>query len=87
MTALEWRLLSKVAVLSGSCSNLSESVTLVQTSVLTNPDGPAAVEAIQALRDALGRVSRNFDLLLAGKPVRDVAETKAEIAAALVKAQ
>lgn len=37
----------------------------------------------EALRSALERVSRNFDLLLAGKPVRDVAETKAEVRAAL----
>lgn len=82
------RLLSKVSLLTGSCSNLNEgAVTLVQTSVPANPDGAEAVEAITALRDALGRISRNFDLLLAGKPVRDVAETKAEVAAALAKVQ
>jgi hypothetical protein len=37
----------------------------------------------ERLRSALERLDRNFDLLLAGKPVRDVAETKAETRTAL----
>lgn len=35
------------------------------------------------LRSALERLERNFALRLAGKPVRDVAETKAEVERAL----
>ena len=35
------------------------------------------------LAEALERLSYNFDLILAGKPVRDVAETKAEVNAAI----
>jgi hypothetical protein len=35
------------------------------------------------LSQALQRLARNFDLLLAGKPVRDVSETQAEVTAAL----
>lgn len=38
---------------------------------------------IASLRSALERLERNFNLLLRGKPVRDVAETKAEVNAAL----
>lgn len=55
--------------------------------VFVNPDGLDAANAILALKDALGRVCRNFDLLVAGKPVRDVAETRAEVLAALAKVQ
>ena len=36
-----------------------------------------------ALRQALERVTANFRLMLAGKPVRDVSETLAECEAAL----
>jgi hypothetical protein len=43
----------------------------------------ALLREIEDLRSALERLDRNFDLLLAGKPVRDVAETKAETRAAL----
>jgi hypothetical protein len=43
----------------------------------------ALLREIEGLRSALGRLDRNFDLLLAGKPVHDVAETKAETRAAL----
>jgi hypothetical protein len=35
------------------------------------------------LAQALQRLARNFDLLLAGKAVRDVSETQAEVTAAL----
>ena len=42
-----------------------------------------ALARVKVLKDALERLDRNFDLLLAGKPVRDVAETKAETRAAL----
>ena len=35
-------------------------------------------EALRPLREALSRVTHNFRLLVAGKPVRDVAETLAE---------
>lgn len=38
---------------------------------------------VEKLRSALARLDRNFDLMLAGKPVRDVAETKAEVRNAL----
>ena len=37
----------------------------------------------KALRSALGRLESNFVLMLAGKPVRDVEETLAEVRAAL----
>jgi hypothetical protein len=47
----------------------------------------AGIEAGEAdnakLKAALERLARNFDLLLAQKPVRDVCETKAEVRAAL----
>jgi len=50
----------------------------------------AALEAVrpmleerERLRSALMRLNHNFDLLLRGKPVRDVAETLAETFAAL----
>ncbi len=50
-----------------------------------NEDAKDAVEgeACAAMRSALERLAHNFDLMLAGKPVRDVAETRAEVAAAL----
>ena len=38
------------------------------------------------LLNALQRLHHNFNLLLAGKPVRDVAETEAEVNAAILKA-
>ncbi len=40
-------------------------------------------DEVAALRNALERIDRNFWLLLEGKPVRDVAETKAEVQRAL----
>jgi hypothetical protein len=43
----------------------------------------ALLREIEVLRSALERLDHNFDLLLARKPVRDVAETKAEVNAAL----
>lgn len=43
----------------------------------------AQPQAEPALRSALERLQWNLDLLLAGKPVRDVSETRAEVAAAL----
>jgi len=42
-----------------------------------------AVNNHAALVMALQRLQHNFNLLLAGKPVRDVAETEAEVRAAL----
>jgi len=44
-------------------------------------------DLVPALARALERLKRNFDLLLEGRPVRDVAETEAEVLAALAKAQ
>ena len=43
----------------------------------------AQPQAEPALRSALERLQWSFNLLLAGKPVRDVSETLAEVAAAL----
>jgi hypothetical protein len=43
----------------------------------------ALLREIEVLRSALERLDSNFDLLLRRKPVRDVAETKAEVNAAL----
>jgi hypothetical protein len=42
-----------------------------------------ALEREAALRSALERLENNFNLLLCGKSVRDVAETAAEVTAAL----
>lgn len=47
-----------------------------------SPSTPALDER-ERLRSALERLERNFDLLLRGKPVRDVDETKAEVRSAL----
>lgn len=44
------------------------------------------IAAAPDLYSALERLQRNFALLLSGKPVRDVAETEAEVNAALRKA-
>jgi hypothetical protein len=49
--------------------------------VPAEPQGEAMTES--ALRQALERVTANFRLMLAGKPVRDVSETLAECEAAL----
>ncbi len=55
-----------------------------KTDRLTRERDKARAE-LAAARDALERLSRNFDLLLARKPVRDVAETKAEVDAVLAR--
>jgi len=46
-----------------------------------------AVNAHDDLVAALERLHRNFRLMLSARPVRDVAETEAEVLAALAKAQ
>lgn len=40
-------------------------------------------EELERLREALGRLSHSYRLLLSGKPVRDVSETLAEVDAVL----
>lgn len=49
--------------------------------------GRADNERIAKLETVTQRLDRNLDLAIAGKPVRDLAETKAELAAALGKEQ
>jgi hypothetical protein len=69
----------------------SNNTAKVQEVIETETQLRAALEAgcaglvaeNERLRSALERLDRNFDLLLAGKPVRDVAETKAETRTAL----
>jgi len=46
-----------------------------------------AVNAHDDLVAALERLHRNFRLMLSARPVRDVAETEAEVLAVLAKAQ
>jgi Lar family restriction alleviation protein len=62
----------------------SPLVTEAKKAIAALEAGCAGLVAENArLRSALERLDRNFDLLLAGKPVRDVAETKAETRTAL----
>ena len=60
-----------------------DEATIKQWNTRSDTALTEALARVKVLEDALERLDRNFDLLLAGKPVRDVAETKAETRAAL----
>ena len=67
-----------------------EAAARIETLEAENAAKDAEIATLQArltqMEEALRRVQRNFDLLLAGRPVRDVAETRAETDAALSQA-
>jgi len=62
------------AMLEGSYDKKQERVLL---------DAAKALEAADAMAEALERLERNFHLMLRGSPVRDVDETQAEVKQAL----
>lgn len=57
------------------------------TKLYTTPPPPADARGSEALRSALERVTHNFRLMLAGKPVRDARETLGEVDAAIAASQ
>lgn len=66
----------------GFVEGCSRCVAAIRAIPAAIPD-PLTARLVGALR----HLERNFDLLLAGKPARDVEETKAEVSAALAAAE